>query len=327
MLFPDQPAPQLAGIARLAAESELLEAKTGVRYFEIAARSILNRTTPKMPFRWTVNPYRGCEFGCKYCYARYTHEFMGMDDGREFEDRIYAKAAAPGILRRELRRIDPSEGIAIGTATDPYQPAERRFGRTRAILEVFAEEKGRHLSITTKSDLVARDIPILREVARRNVLDVNITITTLDTALARLLEPRAPRPDLRLATVAQLADAGICTGIFLNPVMPWITDSGENLNAVAAAVREAGGGYLGGAPLFLMPCARKVFFPFLEERFPALVEPYEKLYSNRARLGGRYKEDLRRRLHAIRERYGLASAPLDYKPELADEGAQLSLFT
>ena len=215
----------MVGIARMAAESELLEAKSEVQYFEIGARSILNRTQPNMPFRWTINPYRGCEFGCKYCYARYTHEFMGMEDGREFESRIYAKAAAPEILRRELRRIDRNEAIAIGTATDPYQPAERRFGKTRALLEVFAADKGWRLSITTKSDLVKRDLQLLREVARRNVLSINITVTTLNRRLARMMEPGAPRPDLRLEAVRALAEGGLCTGVFPNPILPMITDS------------------------------------------------------------------------------------------------------
>ena len=156
---------ELLGIARLASQSELLEAKREVRYFELPTRSILNRTRPNMPFQWTVNPYRGCEFGCKYCYARYTHEFMEMAP-EDFEDTIYAKSAAAHLLSQELRRIDRKEAIAIGTATDPYQPAERRFGRTRAILEVFARERGRHVSITTKSDLVTRDLDLLREIAR-----------------------------------------------------------------------------------------------------------------------------------------------------------------
>src|SRR5579872_3683610 len=197
----------LIGIARLASESELLEAKRAVQYFEIPTRSILNRTKPNMPFQWTINPYRGCEFGCKYCYARYTHEFMEMD-ATEFEDKIYAKAAAAQLLRQELGRIDRKDHIAIGTATDPYQPAERRFGRTRSILEVFARERGRYLGITTKSDLIVRDIDILLEIARANVLGIHITITTLDAKLARMLEPRASRPDLRLEAVRRMAEAG-----------------------------------------------------------------------------------------------------------------------
>ncbi len=167
------------GIARLAAYSPVLEAKRSVQYFEIPARSILNRTKPNMPFQWTINPYRGCEFGCKYCYARYTHEYMEMRP-EEFEDKIYAKSSAAHLLRQELRRVDRKDHIAIGTATDPYQPAERRFGRTRGILEVFARERGRYLGITTKSALVLRDLDLLQEIARANVLGVNLTITTLD---------------------------------------------------------------------------------------------------------------------------------------------------
>src|SRR3954451_11520717 len=149
----------LVGIARLASESPLLEAKRAVQYFEIPSRSILNRTKPTMPFRWTINPYRGCEFGCKYCYARYTHEFMEMAPG-DFEDKIYAKASAAHLLRQELSRIDRKDGIAIGTATDPYQPAERRYGRTREILEVFARDRGRHIATISKSDLIVRRMHI-----------------------------------------------------------------------------------------------------------------------------------------------------------------------
>src|SRR5438067_3847608 len=155
----------LVGIARLASQSELLEAKRSVEYFEIPARSILNRTKPNMPFRWTINPYRGCEIGCKYCYARYTHEFMEMEP-QAFEEKIYAKAAPAFLLRQELARIGRQDHIAMGTATDPYQPAERRFLRTRSILEVFAKERGLHLGITTKSDLILRDLDLLKEIAR-----------------------------------------------------------------------------------------------------------------------------------------------------------------
>jgi len=315
----------LVGIARLASQSPLLDAKTQVQYFEIPARSILNRTKPGMPFQWTINPYRGCEFACKYCYARYTHEFMELA-ARDFEDRIYAKAAAAHLLRGELRRVGPKDGIAIGTATDPYQPAEKRFGRTRSILEVFARERGRHLSITTKSDLIQRDLALLGEIARRNVLDINLTITTLDATLARLLEPRAPRPDLRLQTVRKLAAAGLSVGVFPNPVMPWITDGERALDRLARAARDAGAQYFGGGPLFLMPSAQKVFFPFLAERFPELAPRYRNLYAHSAYLGRGYKDALRARIAAIRDRYGLASAPVEHRPELWEEQEQPTLF-
>ncbi len=305
----------LVGIARLAAESELLEAKRSVRYFEIAARSILNRTKPNMPFKWTINPYRGCEFGCKYCYARYTHEFMEMEP-EDFEDKIYAKSAAPHLLRQELRHIDRSEHIAIGTATDPYQPAERRFGRTRAILEVFARERGWHVGLISKSDLVLRDIDLLREIARANVLSVSLTITTLNDKLARMLEPRAPRPDLRLDAVRRLSEAGLCVSVMPNPIMPGITDSERHLDRLAKAARDAGAVSFGGGPLFLMPAAQNVFFPFLEREFPELLLRYRKLYEKSAYLGRAYKDEIRDRVQSIRQRYGLASGPIEYRPEL-----------
>src|SRR5690348_15545469 len=222
--------PKLVGIARLAQSSPRVRARTGVEYFSLPARSALNReSSRRLPFAWTINPYRGCEFGCKYCYARYTHEYMEME-AEEFEDKIYAKAAAAHLLRQELARIDRKDAIAIGTATDPYQPAERRFGRTRTILEVFARQRGRHIGMITKSDLIVRDIDLLTEIARANVLGLYITITTLDTQLARLLEPRAPRPELRLEAVRKLADAGLVVGVNPNPVMPGITDGERSLD-------------------------------------------------------------------------------------------------
>jgi len=305
----------LIGIARLAAQSELLESKRAVQYFEIPSRSILNRTKPNMPFQWTINPYRGCEFGCVYCYARYTHEFMELSP-YEFEDRSYAKGASAHLLRQELARVGRDEHIAIGTATDPYQPAERRYGRTRAILEVFARERGRYLGITTKSDLVTRDIDLLQQIARANVVSVNMTITTLDARLARKLEPRAPRPDLRLHTVRQLRSAGICASVFPNPIMPGITDSERHLDRLARAARDAGALSFGGGPLFLMPTAQKVFLPFLEREFPQLVPRYRELFARGAYLGKDYKELLSDRVQRVRERYGLASGPIEYRPEL-----------
>ena len=325
MLFDTSPGERLAGIAKLAAESGLLEAKARVEYFEMATRSVLNRTKPNMPFRWTINPYRGCEFGCKYCYARYTHEFMEKT-AAEFEDRIYAKQAVAEILRRELAKIDKRDAIAIGTATDPYQPAERRFGRTRSLLEVFAEERGWHLSITTKSDLIQRDIALLVEIGRANVLDVNITITTLHTELARILEPRAPRPDLRLATLRKLSEAGIVAGVFPNPILPLITDRDRDLDRLAKAAKDAGAQYFGGGVLFLMPSAQKIFFPFLREKFPHFARRYEERYRRSPYLRGPYTDELRQRVRKIRDKYGLASAPVEYRPELWEDQRQQELF-
>ncbi len=209
---------KLVGIARLASESPRLEAKRSVEYFELTARSYLARCdSSRVPFRWMINPYRGCEFGCKYCYARYTHEFMELRDHEDFERKIFAKHFEEARFRAELRRLPLGESIALGTATDPYQPPERRYRITRSMLSVFASTAGLRLGITTKSDLITRDIDLLREVARRHYLGSHMTITTLDRDLARMIEPLAPRPDLRMAAARKLADAGLRAVVFCAP--------------------------------------------------------------------------------------------------------------
>src|SRR5579862_5266007 len=212
--------PELIGIARLAAESPLVEAKRRVEYFELPTRSYITYcASPRVPFRWTINPYRGCEFGCKYCYARYAHEFMELRDPLQFERKIFAKQFDAARFRDELHKIPRGETIAIGTATDPYQPAERRYRVTRAILEVFAKTAGYRLGITTKSDLIPRDLDLLKEISRRHYLSIHLSITTTDRDLARLIEPMAPRPDLRLNAVRKLSRAGIRTRVSCSPVM------------------------------------------------------------------------------------------------------------
>ncbi len=155
------------GIANLAAQGESIRQGHDVEYFTLPSRSLLNRCVSKrqMPFTWTINPYRGCEFACKYCYARYTHEFMEMHDGLDFERKIYVKQQTAWLLRQDLRKVKAGEEIAIGTATDPYQPAERRFEITRSILQEMAQHRGLQIGIVTKSDLVVRDIDVLLEVA------------------------------------------------------------------------------------------------------------------------------------------------------------------
>src|SRR5438105_14891822 len=190
-----QPSNGLVGIARLASLGHSINEGHQVEYFTLTARSILNRcTSRRMPFTWTINPYRGCEFGCKYCYARYTHEFMEMRDSLEFEQKIYVKQQAAWLLRQDLKKVKHGESIALGTATDPYQPAERRYGITRAILEEFAQHKGFELGLVTKSNLVLRDLEVLKRIAENNLLSIHITVTTTNADLARVLEPRAPRP-------------------------------------------------------------------------------------------------------------------------------------
>jgi DNA repair photolyase len=278
-----------------------------VEYFTLPSKSLLNRCVSNraMPFTWTINPYRGCEFACKYCYARYTHEFMEMRDGLEFERKIYVKQHAAELLRRELKRVKVDESIALGTATDPYQPAERRYEVTRGILEEFARHRGFELGIVTKSNLVVRDVELLKNISGANKLSVHVTVTTLDTELARILEPRAPRPDLRMDAVRELAQAGIRVGISCSPVIPGITDSPRDLEALVRAAAEAGADYVFANPLFLKPCSAAVFLPFLEQNFPHLAESYRERYQDRAFLPPAYGKRLSQLISRLREKYKL----------------------
>ena len=324
MLFEDHPPPKLVGIARLAAESELLEAKQRVEYLELETRSFIGRSSgPRMRSIWTLNPYRGCEFGCKYCYARYAHEFMELHDPELFERKIYIKRFDGPAFRAELRRVKRGESIWIGTATDPYQPAERRFRITRQILEVFVHQRGLDFGITTKSDLVRRDADLLARIARMNLVRVHLTITTLDEALARLLEPRAPRPALRLAAVQKLAEAGIPVSVLAHPVMPLINDSEESLERVAKAAAQNGASAFSASAVFLKPCAQRVFFPFLEQHFPHLVRRYKERFEKQPYLRGQYPEMLAERVEKILARHPLVARE---KPEWPLDG-QLDLFS
>jgi DNA repair photolyase len=319
----------LVGIARLAAEGESLREGHDVEYFTLPVRSLLNRcTVARMPFTWTINPYRGCEFACKYCYARYTHEFMELRDGVDFERKIYIKQNAAELLRQELRRVKPGEEIALGTATDPYQPIERRLEVTRAILEELSRHAGLELGIVTKSNLVLRDIDVLQRVAENNQIFVNVTITTLNVDLARILEPRAPRPDLRMETVRKLNLEGVNAGVICAPVIPGITDSPRDLEALVRATAEAGGKYIYANPLFLKPCSAAIFLPFLEKEFPQLVDSYQQRYKDRAFLPKAYGQRLSQLMARLRQKYGLRR---DYGSDsrtnsLAPAGTQLTLF-
>jgi len=321
---------KLIGIARLAAEGESLRQGHAVEYFTLPARSLLNRCTGvRMPFTWTINPYRGCEFACKYCYARYTHEFMEMRDGVDFEQKIYVKQHAAELLQQELRRVKPGEEIAIGTATDPYQPAERRFEVTRVILEELARHRGLEIGLITKGNLILRDVDLLKELARNNRLFVNLTITTLNVELARILEPRAPRPDLRMETVHKLSQAGIAVGVSCSPVIPGITDAPKNLEALVRAAAAAGGKHVFANPLFLKPCSAAVFMPFLEKEFPQLAAEYRQRYKDRAFLPKSYGKRISQLMTRLRQKYGMVRGGERYGPKspvLQREGEQMALF-
>jgi DNA repair photolyase len=250
---------------------------------------------------------------------------MELRDPRQFERKIYAKRFHAPSFRAELSKVKTGESVWIGTATDPYQPAERRYRVMRQILEVIAKERGLRVGITTKSDLVARDVSLLKAIAEHNSIHVHLTITTTDEKLARLVEPLAPRPELRLQAVRKLADAGIGVTVLGNPVMPFITDGAESLDRLCEAAAKAGAKSFSAHPLFLKPCSRAVFLPFIEERFPQLLWKYRALFRENAYLSGRYPEMLAERVKSIIEKHRLEPRHPTYIPEqFAD--SQLSLF-
>jgi DNA repair photolyase len=309
----------LAGLARTAAEAPLDSTGCLTEYRPLASRSILSKTVSRrgLPFTHAINPYRGCEFACRYCYARYTHEFLEMEPA-EFEQKIYFKENAAWLLEQELRRFKPEKEIAIGTATDPYQPLERKLKITRSLLEVFARHSGLHLGIVTKSTLVARDIDLLQEIARRNKLTVHLTITTMNAKLARVLEPRAPRPDLRVRTVKQLREAGLRAGVLCCPLMPGITDSPSSIRAVARAAADAGACFLGAAALFLKPCSLPTFLAFVREHFPAQIAAYEQRYATSAFVSPAYRKRMTELVETIREEFKLGKRYM-YEKSSAEE--------
>ncbi len=228
-----------------------------------------------------------------------------------FEHEIYLKENAAWLLEQELKRIDPKQEIAIGTATDPYQPIERRVGITRSLLEVLARRVGYRVSIVTKSTLVERDIDLLKKIAEGNTLVVHITITTTDAALARKLEPRAPRPDLRFAAVKKLRDAGIVTGVLCSPLLPGINDTPRALDAVASRAAAAGASFLGAHPLFLKSCSRPTWMSFVREHFPHLLEDYRKRFAKADFVDATYRETVSERVRTACRKHGLARRSTD----------------
>ncbi len=340
VLFPILQAehPNLTGIARLAAEATDAGSGHLVRFHALPVKSALNRSVSKRKlwFARTINPYRGCEFACRYCYARYTHEFLNFKNPEAFEREIYIKQNLAWLLEQELRGFDPAEEIAIGTATDPYQPVERQARITRAVLEVLSRQSGLRIGLVTKSTLIERDIDLLRTIAERNTLTLHITVTTTDATLARKLEPRAPRPDLRLSTVRKLRTAGLTTGVLCSPLLPGITDNGPALNLVARQAAEAGASFFSAEPLFLKSCSRETFLRFIAEEFPKLSTGYAERYGTDAFVGPAYAKRIRALVASVTRRHGLAHRTMDTiltrEPTALTEGrkkqpAQASLWS
>ena len=251
----------------------------GAEVQEIHCKTLLNRIdVPDFPFRWTLNPYRGCRHACRYCYARPTHEFWGMDSGRDFEQRVFAKVNAPEVLRRELGRPKwRGESIAIGTASDPYEPAESRYKLTRQVLQVLREFKN-PASITTKGVLVRRDSDVLLDLAQVADVRVTFSIGSVDEDVWKLTEPGAPGPAARLEAMQYLVEEGVPAGVMMAPLLPGISDSEESINAVVSAAAAHKAQYLGANVLFLKPGSKEWFMPLLREAYPRLIPAYATMY-------------------------------------------------
>jgi DNA repair photolyase len=306
-LFPILDSQPIGPLARAAARAPLDSTGCLTEYRPLASRSILSKVTSNrgMPFTHGINPYRGCEFACRYCYARYTHEFLELRKPEDFEQKIYFKENAAWLLAQELKRLKPGTQIALGTATDPYQPLERKQQVTRSLLEVFAGTSGLQLGIVTKSTLIARDAELLREIAGRHKLTVHFTVTTMNTKLARILEPRAPRPDLRIRTLAQLRKAGIRAGVLCSPLMPGITDTRSSIAAVARAGAAADASFFAAGALFLKPCSQPTFLGFVREHFPEQLAAYQNRYAKSAFVSAEYRQRIAELVDSICREYKL----------------------
>jgi DNA repair photolyase len=321
----------------------MLGEQTDIRYYAASPRSLMNNPKATGMGFWSINPYIGCAIGCAYCYARYAHRYTAerlataarLDQGAAlptddmppwlaFERRIMVKREAPALLRRALGRPATlnalhHERVVIGTATDPYQPAERRFRVTRGVLEVLAEQQDICVTIITKSPLVTRDIDLLVKIAERSHLSVHVSLITVDRELARVLEPRAPTPEARLRAIARLRRAGIEVGVNVMPVLPGITDSPEMIEELVQAVHATGASYIGACALRLQATARDRYLPFIAAEFPELAGRYQVAYASSYQVNPQYRKGLHDRFTAVCERHGVAFGRYNRDEEDDDE--------
>jgi DNA repair photolyase len=319
----------------------------GAKFIGLPVSSVLNTPASTGMDFWSINPYVGCEFGCTYCYARDTHRWVveravGRKSGTRVEqDRIGERSDSidtapaslppyrPSVLPPEeafekeilvktdvaqvlARTLNPAKlaghSLVIGTATDPYQPAERQFRLTRQILDVLRSYHGLSVEIITKSSLVTRDLDLLQALSARNEVTVNISLATADARLARLLELRSPVPAARLRALRRLIEGGVYAGLLVAPIIPGVTDDWAGLARLMEAAKEAGARYVVGSALRLGPAARHRFLPFLTREFPALAERYRRHYADKDYVSQDYQDALTRRLRLLKQTYGF---PID----------------
>jgi len=312
-----------------------------IRYHAARARGLLNGPESTGMDYWSINPYVGCAFGCTYCYARYAHryaldralsatassdelraEIESMPPWLAFERHVLVKNDAAAILAHELRPGSPrltalanGEVVVIGTATDPYQPAERRFRVTRGLLETLAAHEGLSIVVITKSPLITRDVDVLRRISERSSLTIHLSLITMRRELARLIEPRAPTPDARIRAVARLSAARIDVGINVMPVLPGITDNPEDLADLVRQVAAAGASHVNACALRLRSTARARYLPFIAEHFPHLADRYARSYAEGHQLSQHYRDGLRQFFQSLCARVGIPFGTPDEETE------------
>lgn len=290
----------------------------GVTFHEVLCKSALNKVTDgsALPFRFTVNTFRGCTHACRYCFARPTHEYLDLDSGSDFDTQVVVKMNIAAVLRKELaRRSWKRDHVALGTNTDPYQRAEGRYRLMPAIIGALTES-GTPFSILTKGTLLRRDLPMLRQAADRVPVGIGVSLAIHDAELQKAVEPGTPSPRARLDLIRAVADAGLPCNVMVAPVIPYLTDSTAHLDGLLSAVADAGASAVTIFPMHLRGSTRGWFLEWLASEHPALVRRYRQLYGRGAYVTPEYKSWLKARVEPMIEKYGLGG-----KSELRDAAA------
>jgi DNA repair photolyase len=296
-------------------------------YLEETCKSALNRVpeASRVPFRWTINPYRGCTHSCHYCFARAFHAYLDLGVGEDFSSKIVVKTNVVEVVRRELAAPRWSgETIAMGTATDPYQHCEGRYRLTRGILGALADFEN-PLSMLTKSTLVLRDLDEFVRLNDRAGVTLSMSVGTLDEGVRRVVEPGTPPGRKRLEILDRFADAGVPTGVLVAPILPGLTDDEEHLDEVLAACAAAGVSYASGIVLHVRTGIREHFMPWVEANYPWLYPRYVELYGKRAYAPKAYQQEIQERIARLRLRHGLSGGYTRPEPRAPAERGQLAL--
>ncbi|MFC9788397.1 Rv2578c family radical SAM protein [Rhodococcus sp. NPDC127528] len=297
----------------------------GITFHEVLCKSALNKVPEEsaLPFRFTVNAFRGCSHACRYCFARPTHEYLELDAGRDFDSQVVVKTNVAAVLRRELaRRSWKRDTVALGTNTDPYQRAEGRYRLMPGIIGALAES-GTPFSILTKGTLLRRDLPLLTLAARQVDVGIGVSLAIHDADLQKAIEPGTPSPRARLELIRAVTDAGFDCNVMVAPVIPYLTDSTRHLDELLGAIAEAGATAVTVFPMHLRGSTRGWFLNWLAEEHPALIRRYRQLYGRGAYVTPEYKLWLRGRVTPLVEKYGLGGSAAHRQEPVRASGREL----